>query len=81
MTIVTFEGKIGKLSVLRTRSMTPNYEVWGGSITLWAFIVARVTVALLEIDCIMRTGHYLEILNQNLKTSGRKFSLGWKSVF
>ena len=63
MTIVTFGGKRGK-----PENTFPTVKYGGGSIMLWGCFAEGGTGALHKIDSIMRKGHYVEILKQQLKT-------------
>ncbi|CDQ92551.1 unnamed protein product, partial [Oncorhynchus mykiss] len=56
----------------------PTVKHGGGSIMLWGCFAAGDTGALHKIDGIMRSGNYVHILKQHLKTS---LKLGRKRVF
>lgn len=53
----------------------------GGSIKVWAWFAARGTGGLQKVNGILKKDDYLEILQENLKSSARRLGLGCSWVF
>uniref|UniRef100_A0AAQ4R6W4 Tc1-like transposase DDE domain-containing protein n=1 Tax=Gasterosteus aculeatus aculeatus TaxID=481459 RepID=A0AAQ4R6W4_GASAC len=62
------------------KNTTPTVKHGGGSIMLWGYFSANGTCALQRVNGIMKED-YLQILQDNLKSSARRLGLGRSWVF
>ena len=68
-------------SVLRRTPNLSTYKHGAGSIMLWGCFAASGSGALKKVNGIMKKEDFLQILQENLKSSARRLGFGCRWVF